>query len=160
MGQGDRNSRGDTIESLISKLPAIDFGTGSLKVESIYSGSNHNCAIFVDSSMRCFGRNDFGQLAIGSNQNIGDKSNEMGKNLSIAQISALNTPAPTSLNIQCDYVDDKTCNQNRRCIWKIINGINKCIVYDCAALSNETKCEKQKSICKWDKKSKLCSFKE
>ena len=49
----------------------IDFGT-DLKVVDIDSGTHHSCAIFESGQVKCWGRNDEGQLGLGHREPIGD----------------------------------------------------------------------------------------
>ena len=58
---------------------AVDFGTGRT-AKAITAGSNHACAILDDSSVKCWGRNDYGQLGRGDTEQIGDQAGELGDN--------------------------------------------------------------------------------
>ena len=51
-------------------LPAVRLG--GRKAVSLAVGANHSCALLDDSSVRCWGRNDSGQLGIGNNADLGD----------------------------------------------------------------------------------------
>ena len=44
-------------------------------------GSAHTCALLDDDKVKCWGRNDFGQLGLGDTANRGDDPGEMGDNL-------------------------------------------------------------------------------
>jgi len=46
-------------------------------ITSIIAGSNHTCAILDNVSVKCWGRNIFGQLGIDNSTNMGDDSGEM-----------------------------------------------------------------------------------
>lgn len=85
LGQGDGKSRGDSPLSTPDKIPAIQLGTGSLKIHSIHSGSEFNCIWFVDQTVKCFGNGSRGQLVRGSSANIGLVPDDMGQNLMFAQ---------------------------------------------------------------------------
>ena len=41
-------------------------------ITDLFTGANHTCALFKDGDARCWGRNDFGQLALGHTDTIGD----------------------------------------------------------------------------------------
>ena len=58
----------------------IDLGTG-VTVEDWSAGRDFNCFLTTDYAIKCFGDNSQGQLGIGSTNNVGDESNEMGDNL-------------------------------------------------------------------------------
>ena len=49
----------------------VDVELGTL-VTALSSGVDHNCAVLDDSDVRCWGRNDRGQLGYGNTSNIGD----------------------------------------------------------------------------------------
>jgi alpha-tubulin suppressor-like RCC1 family protein len=55
----------------------IDLGDG-ITATAIASGYFHTCAILDNSSIKCWGRNDSGQLGIGDTGNRGDGSNDIG----------------------------------------------------------------------------------
>lgn len=56
---------------------AVDFGAGLTPVQLV-SGSQHNCAILSDSSVKCWGLNSSGQLGIGSTANQGGTPGTLG----------------------------------------------------------------------------------
>lgn len=47
----------------------------------VVSGANHNCAKNVTGQVKCWGRNNWGQLGIGDTADRGDNANEMGVSL-------------------------------------------------------------------------------
>ena len=55
----------------------IPLGTG---ITAIASGNFHTCAILDNSSIKCWGLNDSGQLGIGDTSNFGDGVNNLGYN--------------------------------------------------------------------------------
>jgi alpha-tubulin suppressor-like RCC1 family protein len=70
----------------------IDLGTGRTAT-AIASGNFHTCAILDNSSIKCWGRNDSGQLGIGDTGNRGDGSHasglvQMGDRLPIVDLGA------------------------------------------------------------------------
>ena len=48
---------------------------------AIVAGYNHTCAVLDNSSIKCWGLNDSGQLGQGNTSRLGDDSSEMGNNL-------------------------------------------------------------------------------
>ncbi|MBL8777046.1 MAG: carboxypeptidase regulatory-like domain-containing protein [Acidimicrobiales bacterium] len=61
----------DANESPVSSFPA----------RSVSAGRDHTCAIVTDAAVRCWGRNDAGQLGLGDTASRGDAPGEMGSNL-------------------------------------------------------------------------------
>ena len=53
---------------------------------SISAGRFHTCAVLQNGELKCWGKNEFGQLGIGSTKNVGDSQGEMGKNLKSAEL--------------------------------------------------------------------------
>jgi E3 ubiquitin-protein ligase HERC3 len=66
-------------------LTIVDLGTGRTAT-AIASGSYYTCAILDNASVKCWGRNDQGQLGLGDSINRGDGANEMGDNLTIVDL--------------------------------------------------------------------------
>ena len=81
LGLGDIQVRGDQPGEMGDNLPVVDLGAGR-SVTSI-RGSTHLivCALLDNASVKCWGRNDLGQLGQGDIQNRGDDPGEMGDNL-------------------------------------------------------------------------------
>ncbi len=52
-------------------LPVVDLGSGRT-AKVIAAGGSHTCAILDNSSIKCWGENDHGQLGLG-NQQPGDE---------------------------------------------------------------------------------------
>jgi alpha-tubulin suppressor-like RCC1 family protein len=61
-------------------LMSADLGAGKTAT-AIVAGSNHTCALLSDGTVKCWGKNDYGQLGLGDVQSRGDATNEMGDNL-------------------------------------------------------------------------------
>jgi alpha-tubulin suppressor-like RCC1 family protein len=71
LGYGDTASRGDEANEMGSNLPSVQFPTGR-SARSLVAGANHTCALLDDSSVICWGANEFGQLGQNSITAIGD----------------------------------------------------------------------------------------
>jgi len=61
-------------------LPPVDLGQGRTAVQ-VGAGRYHTCAVLDDASVKCWGRNDYGQLGLGDTSDRGDAAGEMGDNL-------------------------------------------------------------------------------
>ena len=64
LGYGDTTTRGDGPNEMGNNLPTVDLGTG--KTAKQVDGYRHTCAILDDDTLKCWGKNDYGQLGIGS----------------------------------------------------------------------------------------------
>ena len=80
LGLGDTNKRGDEPNEMADYLPAVDLGSGKT-ARAITAGDSHTCAVLDNASLKCWGKNDSGQLGMGNTNNLGDGSNQMGDNL-------------------------------------------------------------------------------
>ncbi|CAE7391738.1 Rcbtb1 [Symbiodinium necroappetens] len=74
LGLGTTDSMGDGSHEMGDYLPAVSLGTGRSAVE-VAAGA---CARLDDGSVKCWGRNRHGQLGLGTTDNMGDGSSEMG----------------------------------------------------------------------------------
>lgn len=57
------------------------FDGGVPAIVSVGKGAFHTCVVFDDGRMKCFGRNDLGQLGLGDTEDRGDEPGEMGSAL-------------------------------------------------------------------------------
>ena len=90
MGQGHINNLGDGLDEngeseMGDNLPTINLGV-NLIAKSIAGGYRHNCALLSNNTLKCWGRNQYGQLGQGHKRSLGDNFNaniesEMGDNL-------------------------------------------------------------------------------
>ena len=90
LGLGDNDNRGDSVRGdgssqMGDNLPSVALGTGRTS-RGITTGYGHTCAILDNSSIKCWGRNNAGQLGLGDTNNIGDNSSEMGDNLPVISL--------------------------------------------------------------------------
>ena len=67
-------------------LSAIPLGTG-LTVQQVSAGTDFTCVLLSDNTLKCFGRNNVGQLGQGHTNDIGDQPFEMGDNLTVTLFS-------------------------------------------------------------------------
>ena len=68
LGVGDTVGRGGFPGSMGDALPAVNLGPGRSAVE-VSTTNSHTCALLDDGSIRCWGRNDYGQLGMGDTAN-------------------------------------------------------------------------------------------
>ena len=67
----------------MAQLTGINLGAGRTAT-AISAGFYHTCALLDNASVKCFGRNNYGQLGIDSTTNMVDDSGEM------AQLTGIN----------------------------------------------------------------------
>eukprot|EP01083_Nonionella_stella_P305074 1062880_1 len=80
LGYGDSNNRGDVLLEMGDNLLYVDLGADFL-VSQIAAGESHTCVLSYSSTVKCFGRNQYGQLGYGDMLNRGNSTNHMGNNL-------------------------------------------------------------------------------
>jgi len=85
LGQGNKRPRGQTPNSIGNKLRPIKLGC-STRVKQIAVGSEHSCVLFADGKVKCWGKNNYGTLGIGSKKTIGDNKKEMSKYLKYVNV--------------------------------------------------------------------------
>ena len=85
LGLGHTNDIGDNSSEMGNYLQATNLGNG-VGVIDYQGGEEQGCALLDDFSMKCFGRNQFGQLGYGDNQDRGDEANEMGEYLPVVNL--------------------------------------------------------------------------
>eukprot|EP01083_Nonionella_stella_P312012 1114416_1 len=78
LGYGHTNSRGSSGNQMGNNLPIVDVG---FNVIQLAGGQEHTCAISVLNTVKCWGRNTYGQLGLGDLLSRGDGVNEMGNDL-------------------------------------------------------------------------------
>ena len=77
LGQGDVASRGDVALEMGDALPAIVLGSGRT-AKRVATGVTHTCAVLDNQQLKCWGRNQYGQLGLGDSNDRGDAAGEMG----------------------------------------------------------------------------------
>ena len=85
LGLGDTNNRGDSGGEMGDNLAEVDLGTG-FEAVSIGLGWLYSCFVSQSAEIKCFGRNNFGQLGYGDTQNRGDAAGEMGDDLLVVDL--------------------------------------------------------------------------
>jgi alpha-tubulin suppressor-like RCC1 family protein len=81
LGQETNNLHiGNTSGEMGDSLPPINLGSGLTPIK-IDSGRYHNCVLFENGKVKCWGLNSDGQLGVGDTAHRGDAAGEMGDNL-------------------------------------------------------------------------------
>lgn len=80
LGYGDTVRRGDQVSELGAAEHPVDLGTGR-RAKRIVAGGHHACALLDNDKVKCWGRNDYGQLGVGDTAARGDAQNELGDEL-------------------------------------------------------------------------------
>jgi alpha-tubulin suppressor-like RCC1 family protein len=80
LGLGDTNHRGGAPDQMGDGLAAVSLGTVGTVV-SLASGDSHNCALFDNGQVKCWGRGASGALGLGDTMNRGEAPGQMGDNL-------------------------------------------------------------------------------
>ncbi len=96
LGRGDTDDRGDGPGEMGDNLPAVNLGTGRTVTqlwESVYT----TCARLDNGAVKCWGRNDSGQMGIGDTNNRGDNPGEMGDALPVLDLGT--APAPVRYEV-------------------------------------------------------------
>jgi alpha-tubulin suppressor-like RCC1 family protein len=107
LGLQDTVQRGDNSGEMGTALPAVNLGT-SRYAKAVRAGDNHTCAWLDDNTVKCWGRNDQGQLGRGDTANRGDNANEMGTYLLAADLGTGRTATAigVGLNHSCAALDN------------------------------------------------------
>ncbi|MBT4525917.1 MAG: hypothetical protein HOC24_05140 [Deltaproteobacteria bacterium] len=109
LGLGHTTTRGDGGLEMGDYLKTItpEIRSPSTLVTDIATGTDFSCAI-VDSQVKCWGFNNYGQLGQGHTQYKGDHTNEMGSNLSAIDLGSGLTPVSivTGTTHACALLDD------------------------------------------------------
>jgi alpha-tubulin suppressor-like RCC1 family protein len=90
LGQGHKNHVGDGPGEMGATLPYTSLGSART-VQQMCTGSAHACVLLDDGSVKCWGKNSFGQLGLGDVATRGDDPNEMGDLLPAVSLGNLGT---------------------------------------------------------------------
>lgn len=80
LGLESTESIGDQASELVNGIESVKLGSNE-KVKSIASGYAHSCAILENHSIKCWGRNNYGQLGHEDTQDKGKEAGQMGSSL-------------------------------------------------------------------------------
>ena len=117
LGQGDTETRGDETGEMGDALLEIDLGGGT--VFGVAVAGNHTCAVTSFDDVKCWGRNNFGQLGQGTNVAQGDNGGEMGVALASANLGTGRSAMAVSVgnDHSCALLDDLTMKCWGRNVW-------------------------------------------
>jgi len=87
LGYGDINNRGDASGEMGDSLYPVSLGDNRFAID-IAAANDYTCALLDDNTVKCWGRNQFGQLGQGNLDNLGDAGSEMGNNLNPVLLGA------------------------------------------------------------------------
>jgi alpha-tubulin suppressor-like RCC1 family protein len=87
LGLGDTRARGDEANELGDGLPAVSLGDG-LAPTAIAAGMGHTCALLEGGRIKCWGRNESGQLGLGDRESRGVAPDQMGDDLPFVELGA------------------------------------------------------------------------
>jgi E3 ubiquitin-protein ligase HERC3 len=96
LGLGDLANRGDGPGEMGDALPAVNLGTGRTAL-MVWAGGSHTCALLDNGAVKCWGRNDRGQLGLGDTAHRGDGPGEMGDALPAVNLGTGLTVAEVAL---------------------------------------------------------------
>ncbi len=85
LGLGDHVNRGEQQSDMGNALPYVDLGVD--RVRQLTLGDHHACVLFGRNGVKCWGRNDYGQLGLGDTENRGDGAGEMGTHLPLVLVA-------------------------------------------------------------------------
>ncbi|MEZ4270267.1 MAG: hypothetical protein R3C68_02155 [Myxococcota bacterium] len=107
LGLGDTEVRGDNPGEMGDNLPVVDLGTERTAI-AISAGRVHNCAILDNGALKCWGRNDSGELGLGDTTSRGALPNDMGDNLPEIDLGTGRTAiAVAAGNSTCAILDNQ-----------------------------------------------------
>ncbi|CAM9513683.1 unnamed protein product [Ectocarpus fasciculatus] len=102
LGLEDQDNRGGCPDTIGDSLASVDLGTGRVP-GWVFAGFDHNCVIFGDSSLKCWGLNASGQLGLGDTDDKGADTDTMGVYLAAIELGGLDMAVPPS---PVSFVDD------------------------------------------------------
>lgn len=116
LGQGSLSGIRGSASQMGVNLPAVDLdGTAT----QISAGFAHVCALLTDGSVKCWGKNDMGQLGQGHTNTVGDDPNEMGANLPAIDLGGTAVQVSAGLSYACALLTGGTV----KCWGSDVNGV-------------------------------------
>ncbi len=108
LGLGDASVRGNDSAEMGKDLPVVDLGTGRTAT-ALAAYFLHTCALLDHGQVKCWGKNDFGQLGLGDTTNRGDNAGEMGDALAPVSLGSERTAIGirTGASHTCALLDNR-----------------------------------------------------
>ncbi|WP_437278125.1 hypothetical protein WME90_44030 [Sorangium sp. So ce375] len=103
LGIGNSGDVGDAATDMML-LPTVDLGPGRT-AKSVSAGADHTCALLDDNTVKCWGRNRYGQLGLGDWATRGDGAGEMGGDLPRVDLG----DGRTAKAVMASVTSDVTC---------------------------------------------------
>ena len=123
LGKNNTDNLGDGANEMGSNLTTIDLGTNRTALK-LSTGVQSTCALLDNNTVKCWGRNDYGQLGQGSTDNLGDGASEMGDSLSAIDLGTNRTAQDI----------EQGCLGTNRTALEVTAGLN----HTCVRLDNNT----------------------
>lgn len=112
LGYENNSAVGDSALEVGDAVAEVNLGTGRTVVE-LAGGYSHVCAILENSTAKCWGRNQSGQLGKGNQTNLGDDTGEMGDSL-------------TAISLGTGFVPSKVWTARESTCFLSVAGVLKC----------------------------------
>jgi alpha-tubulin suppressor-like RCC1 family protein len=119
LGQGNSNNLGDGANEMGDNLTAINLGTGRT-ASKVSGGIDFTCALLDNSTVKCWGSNQKGQLGKDNQTSLGDNAGEMGDSLTAVNIGTGRTATDIASGQQ--YTCVKRDNNTEICWGRNIDG--------------------------------------
>jgi alpha-tubulin suppressor-like RCC1 family protein len=119
LGQGNANNLGDGANEMGDNLTAINLGTGRT-ASKVSGGIDFTCALLDNSTVKCWGSNQKGQLGKDNQTSLGDNAGEMGYSLKAVNIGTGRTATDIASGQQ--YTCVKRDNNTEICWGRNIDG--------------------------------------
>ena len=104
LGQENNSQQGHQSNDMGESLAFTNLGT-NLTATQIVAGSEHTCALISDGSVKCWGRNDYGQLGQGNSSQQGHQSNDMGDYLAFTDLDGVAIKLAAGSHHTCALMD-------------------------------------------------------
>ena len=105
LGQGNTSQQGHQSNDMGESLAFTNLGT-NLTATQIVAGSDHTCALISDGSVKCWGRNDYGQLGQGNSTHQGQQSQQMGDYLAFTDLDGVAIKLAAGAHHTCALMDN------------------------------------------------------
>eukprot|EP00903_Cladosiphon_okamuranus_P015667 g14469.t1 len=118
LGLEDIANRGISLATTGDGLETVELGIGRVP-GWIFAAFDHNCVVFIDYSMKCWGLNKSGQLGIGDTSDRGADVNTMGDRLPAVEVGLrlASPPSPASFDeVDLDGGED---GDGLSSVWKV-----------------------------------------